>query len=491
MWQNHVLYGPMLAGALAAGLASSPSSFAGEHPLVVGDSLSKEYQSEFVALYPENPEAWKARNWCEILHERRRDHFDLGSWGTYADYRVTGHAYNFAKPGGTAREARNFLIQDDDAREEVVDSSGGWPVWLAYPTWRDTFDDMLEDADTSIVFFGGNDLASGNSDPETNPRVNGNPVQVTYGTIYRNDRGEASNPDRLRRSLRENLRDIIEYQREERDFDGPMVLVAVPHIGCTPKIQSDVGVDPAQTARVTEMLDELNEDLRELADDFDLGFADVYTLTNRARTEEPFTIGGIAFSKVPDLNCGPRSLFSGDGFHPSTSLQAKVAQIVLDAFRTKYPSTHGDIPRLTDREIITEVLGLAPDLGFREWLEAEEVPAAQRGPEDDPDGDGLPNVLEYALAGRKPNVTTGEGDVGRAQLETTDDTRVLRFDYTPRFDENAYCDVTVEVSTDLKDWDAATAATSTRNADGSVTVRLAPDSAGRPTFLRLVAQVAD
>ena len=74
---------------------------AGEKVLVTGDSLTKEYRSEFPALYPSNPAAWEARNWIEILDARRHDHFDLGSWSVYPDLRLTGHEFNWAKPGGT------------------------------------------------------------------------------------------------------------------------------------------------------------------------------------------------------------------------------------------------------------------------------------------------------------------------------------------------------------------------------------------------------
>lgn len=48
---------------------------------------------------------------------------------------------------------------------------------------------------------------------------------------------------------------------------------------------------------------------------------------------------------------------------------------------------------------------------FAEWIAgsfpAGSVPAGQRGPDDDPDRDGVPNLLEYALAGRDPNRPEG------------------------------------------------------------------------------------
>lgn len=39
---------------------------------------------------------------------------------------------------------------------------------------------------------------------------------------------------------------------------------------------------------------------------------------------------------------------------------------------------------------------------FEEWLAQFELPAGQRGPGDDPDGDGITNLMEYALEGGDP-----------------------------------------------------------------------------------------
>jgi phospholipase/lecithinase/hemolysin len=57
-----------------------------------------------------------------------------------------------------------------------------------------------------------------------------------------------------------------------------------------------------------------------------------------------------------DADARPQYAFSGDGFHPATALQAKLAQIILNTFRARWPSPA--IPVLTDAEIRTKVLGL-------------------------------------------------------------------------------------------------------------------------------------
>ena len=71
---------------MAVSLVAVPAVTAGENVLVIGDSLSKEYEAEFKGLYPDHPDAWDARNWNEILDARRNAQFDLGSWGVFADF---------------------------------------------------------------------------------------------------------------------------------------------------------------------------------------------------------------------------------------------------------------------------------------------------------------------------------------------------------------------------------------------------------------------
>lgn len=486
---------PKFSRCLLAPLCAASLAAAGENVLVIGDSLSKEYETEFKALYPGRPEAWKARNWCEILDARRNAKFDMGSWGVFADFRLTGHTFNCAKPGGTAREFRNFLRQDSAAEQEIKASSGGSLAWAMFPYWLDTFDDLIGDAEKIVIFYGGNDLALGNTDPEANPAYGSGTKQIDYESIYAGTFGEASNPDRLRNSIRRNIRSIVQYFRATSDsrpqprYTGPIVLVNAPHVGATPKVQGDTGSNAEGHARCTAMIKLLNTELRALAIEFDLGYADVYSITERIRLPGAFTIGGITFHKNPDPDCGPRALFSGDGFHPNTPAQAKIAQAILDAFREKYPATAGNAARLADREIVTGLLGLEPDLGFKEWLTAHDTPDNRRGPLSDPDADGAPNVLEFALAGRSPTSSTAEPALlSGPALAAIDGQTYLTASYTPRFAENAYCAIIPQQSGDLKTWTDLPASQTAAHSDGSITLRV-PWSAETPRYLRLAVQV--
>jgi len=474
-------------------LLAASHATAGDHVLVIGDSLSKEYETEFKALYPGHPDAWNARNWNEILDARRNARFDLGSWGVYADFRLTGHAFNCAKPGGTAREFRNFLRQDPAAEQETKASSGGSLVWPFFPTWRDTFNDLVADAETIVLFCGGNDLALGNSDPLANPEINGQPKQISYESIYDGRLGEASNPDRLRDSIRKNVRSIVQYFRvppsgqSRPRFSGPIVLVNVPHVGCTPKVIADTGTDEVRHARCTAMIERLNDELRALATEFNLAYADVYALTDRIRQPGDFTLGGIRFSRSPDVNCGPRALFSGDGFHPNTPAQAKIAQIIVNALRSHDPATAATTPPLSDREIIEEIIGLPRDTGFKEWLVDHNVPANRRDPLSDPDRDGVPNLLEFALASHHP-MSPADPPLPSPIVEATATGLTLRLDFTPRFSSNVYCRIIPRYSQDLVSWTDVPASRITGNPDGTVTVRHPWDPVS-PGFLRITAVV--
>jgi GDSL-like Lipase/Acylhydrolase family len=475
-------------------LALAGAVRAGDHVLVLGDSLTKEYQSEFKVLFPTYPASWEARNWVELLDARRQAEFDLGAFQVFTDLRLTGHEYNWARPGGTAREFRNFLRQDAAAQAEITAGNGA-SFWNFFPTWRTTFTNYTGTADKVVIFFGGNDLALGNSEPSTNPSYNGRPKQVDYESIYAGTFGEASNPDLLETSIRKNILSIMQWFRVPRTvggvevvrFTGPMILCGVPHVGATPKVQQDAGTDPVRTLVLTQMIERLNVDLRNVAAMMDIGFADVYPITKQILDPGVFRIGGVAFRKEADNDCRPRYLFSGDGFHPNTAVHAKVAQVVADAFRAKYLDLVPTLPRLTDREIITEVLGLPGDIGYVEWMAAAGVPAAQRGPLSDPDKDGIPNAMEYALAGRTPDEAEQSPPFLIGVEPAADGPgQVLVVTWRPRYAENAYCDLVPQVSAGLRSWQAVSPEEVATLANGSRRVSLPMGDPGE-LFFRLAA----
>jgi hypothetical protein len=111
---------------------------------VLGDSLTKEYEATFVGLYPNNPAAWQARNWIEILHQHRTDWFDTGTWSVYSAPRLTGHRFNWAFPGATTSEIRTLLTN-----------------FINKATWVPTLENHIRnDVQRVVIFAGGNDADS-------------------------------------------------------------------------------------------------------------------------------------------------------------------------------------------------------------------------------------------------------------------------------------------------------------------------------------------
>src|SRR5690606_35409507 len=88
------------------------------------------------------------------------------------------------------------------------------------------------------------------------------------------------------------------------------------------------------------------------------------------------------------------SLFLGDGFHPNYTIQAVFAQSIVDAFNERYDS---GIPRLGNREILVDILGVGASRTMDEWVKGFGVGDGDRGFADDPDGDGIRNVIEFAF----------------------------------------------------------------------------------------------
>lgn len=286
-----------------------------EQCLVIGDSLSKEYEVEFPALYPRQPAAWKSRNWAEILHERRGAWFDLGRWRAFADPRLIGHEHNWAFPGATTSQIRTQL-------------SALRNIW-----WTRELQGQIRSAAERVVIFAG-----------------GNDVDSWYPAVYN---GAAAG--RYVNATRDNLQWIVDYVRRVRGT-VPIALVSVPHVGCTPDIQRTHPTDRVKTGRVTAALDSLNAQLALFARQRGIAFVPgVYEMT-RAMISQPLVIGGRALISAADPDARAEYVFSGDGFHPATGPQAKIAQMIADAFRSRYPRPV--ISTLTDAEILNDILRL-------------------------------------------------------------------------------------------------------------------------------------
>jgi lysophospholipase L1-like esterase len=412
-----------------------PALLPAEQCVVIGDSLTKEYQVEFPALFPNNPESWDSRNWIEILHQRRNGWFDTGLFAQNNDVRLVGHEYNWAFPGATAVEIKTQL-------------NAFWNGW-----WTSKFENHLKNiAERAVIFAGGNDVDS------------------YYANIY-----NGAAPATYTNATRDSIQWIVDYVRSQKP-SLPIVLVAVPHLGCAPDIQLQCPTDPVKTARVTAALDALNAQLAAFAQSRNIAFASgVYDLTKKM-IFEPIRIGGIEFYKQGDMDSRPRYLFSGDNFHPNTAAHARIAQVVIDTFRAKYPATN--ITPLGDREIVANILGLDPNIPFNEWIATQSVPAGKTGLYDDPDGDGHKNILEFALAGASP-IRPDSFLLRPPAPELIAQQPHLTWTYKLNPIAQEWASVLKPQSTtDLTTWTDVPTSQTTANPDGTTTVRM-PTPTGR------------
>lgn len=418
----------MLLGAGIAGFAGRAS--AAEKVLIIGDSLSKEYEIEWLGIGGD----WWAlpvKNWCEILDDRRSDWFNFGNSGTFADWRLAGHECNWSIPGSETPDWRSLLqVPPGDLTHQ-----------------------LKQEISRAVVFLGGND------------------VRVKYSDIYQ---GKPA-ADWIRTTA-ENIRFVLDFVRSTNPA-LPVVLVNVPHLGCAPNIAADHPYDPVKTARVTAALAELNARLASMARDRSVGFADVYSMTLELVTAPRWVISGWKVEKTSSGSGAPDALFLGDGFHPGMSAQAVFAQRIVDAFNDRYGPV---IPRLGSREILVDVLKVNADLTMAKWVQNFGIASKNRGFDDDPDGDGIPNIVEYAL-----DLDPVRPDTARLP-QLVIQGKNLTLSWQPRDPDGKHSTLAVQESADLKTWAAVPAGSISKSSFNTFRVSR-PIVTGQQRWLRFQA----
>jgi len=265
--------------------------------------------------------------------------------------------------------------------------------------------------------------------------------------------------------------------------------VAVPHVGCAPSVRTAFPYDPVRTVRITNAIQALNNELKTWTENTLGGaFVDVYPMTVELLTVTSADIGCIQIANASDTQpagataaAHNRFIFSHDGFHPITSFQGRVAQAIQLRMREKWPAVFGASPQITDRELATDILTIPARTGFDEFMAASGAPAGLRGEGADADGDGLSNLVEFALAGNNP--WSGSTPVtARASFESAP-VPALAFTWTPSCERNIFANIVCQQSANLSGWTDVPAAQITENADGSVTARV-PQGSG-DLFMRL------
>jgi lysophospholipase L1-like esterase len=417
----------------------------GAKVVVIGDSLSAEYMA--IPDFPgtDNPTdyarvtvpGWESMSWVEVLGRMRGEYFNFGRFRAdlfgWQDLRFSGYEFNFAIPGFRAAQY-----------EDIVNSS----IFSNqhYLPFRITLQDILRnEADWVIIWLGANEF------------------RANYG--YLAEGGEAAP---LIQNLRSDLDAVIRFVHQQR-ADLNIVLANIPDLGAAPAKQRD-HPDPDQRALVTAATKQANLALAELADSKGIALADLYSQSELLLTEEPTFFGAVAIFNGAHPDNHPRFHFTRDGLHPNTPSQMEIARVLIETFNHAFQA---GIPSISDQEAL-EFLGIPPDQPYFDWIDS--FRASERGMEDDPDGDGLANIVEMAL-GLNPTVPDEPPIVPKVESGR------LIITFTPDARHRRFLKLLLQHSEDLRAWTDLPATQMTENPDQSITARI--PITGAHGFLRI------
>ena len=372
--------------------------------LVVGDSMSEEYRFEIPFSAPDSdPTESNTKNWVELLAEFRSEEINFGDYEnnafSYPDLRNAGYKYNWGVPGAETTlwsEVMNASIFED---QEYLSS-------------QITLLSQVDEVDAIIIFLGGND------------------IQNNYRELTR-----SNPPADFPNNIINQLDDLIDAIRDESS-SVPIVIGDFPDVGGTEKRRLDFP-DPSVRAIATGYIDQANLALRNYATTKGFTVFNVTDLTTDLASDKPYRIGSIEFFSTADSENRPRFLFCRDGFHPSTSSQVRLANMIIEALNTEASWT---LTPFSNEETLTDILDIPPntDEAYLNWVAPFNIP--NNSLLKDHDGDGLTQLAEFLLD-NNPTVP----DAPSATRERT-------LTYHPEPDRTSFGTISPKVSDDLVNW---------------------------------------
>jgi hypothetical protein len=353
-------------------LLAFPGSLSAARVLVIGDSLSAEYDALPDLPGIENPTeyaritvpGWEAMSWVEVLGKLRRDAVDFGRYRTnlpgWPDLRFTGYEFNFAIPGFTASQYAELM------ESSIFSNPQLWPTRLGLE------DSLGTEAEWIVVALGGNEFRS------------------QYGFLY-----EGGDPTKLINNLKRDLEIVLAFVREQ-NRRAPLIVLNIPDLGATPSKKS-AHPDPAKRARASAATATANAMIAALMPKYEAVLADLFAETRKLIEGQPTLLGAVELIDDREADNDPRFLFTREGLHPNTGLQLIVARLIIQTLNVGYQLA---VPEISDGEALA-FLGLNPDQPYWDWVATFALPSAAMAA--DPDADGLANLVEYAF-GLNPRV---------------------------------------------------------------------------------------
>ena len=283
---------------------------------VMGDSLSDEYFEDSTRAY--------AKNWLQQLAENRA--VDPGPTaaeagqpqGTWGPPRGTGYAYNWAAAWATSRSLLDARQAAGLVSQVVTDGIG-----------------------CAVLAIGSNDF---------------NPYTSAYDGIYNGAWSAARILAQERKMLANIKTAIVTVCRT----GVPLILIDILDSGSTPAVATSLFFpDATKRQRVTRVIGDLNQRLRQLAQTYQIPLVDWFGLEQR--------LGGPPTNLVPVLLLGntpimlqqadpgpgpdanPTAGCVADGFHPHTTIQGVLANTIIAALDSGYGA---NLPLFTEEEIL-------------------------------------------------------------------------------------------------------------------------------------------
>jgi len=283
---------------------------------VLGDSLSDEYFEDSTRAY--------AQNWLQQLAAARM--VDPGPTaaaagqpqGTWGPPRQTGYAYNWAAVRPPWRS--------------LVDT--GQVTGLIAQVFADGID-------CAVLAIGGNDF---------------NPYSRAYAGIYYGTWSAAQ----IRAQERRTLADIRTALIAVRRTGVPVILVNILDSGSTPALATfPISADATKRQRVTAVLSDLNRQLRQLAQTYQIPLVDWFGLEQSLAGTPTNLMPVLRLGNTPILmqqidpgpgpSSNPTAGYVADGFHPNTTIQGIFANTIIAALNS---GDNAKLPFFTEAEIL-------------------------------------------------------------------------------------------------------------------------------------------
>lgn len=260
----------------------------------IGDSLTDEYDDQDFGAY--------ARNWLELLVEQRG--VEVGPTAAQA-----------GQPGGTWNEPRRTGYQDNWAR-----SSADTDTAITQGQHTGLAGGVVRGVTHAVVFIGNNDFRPGldNSYP--------------YNAIYNG----SWTPQQIEAHLDDSIADLGTLITPLENSSYRIAVANAIDFGSTPLVEA-LFPNAAFRDRVTAVLAEFSSRVRQLAEDRNLTFVDLFSFgkaafgTNTAPRAN-LLVGNVAINLngIADQS-GTTAAFVEDGIHPHTVAQGIIANIWLAA----------------------------------------------------------------------------------------------------------------------------------------------------------------